>query len=74
MSLTQDHGNIVFECDGKDCREMMDTGTSNFDAALSASRLAGWHPRKPPGFKEWLHLCGDCYAQVFVTLNNGQVV
>lgn len=63
MSTTQDHGDIVFQCDAEACREMLETGTSNFDAARNFLRRAGWKPKRRGngyGEDEWAHLCAGC--------------
>lgn len=60
MSYTRDHGNIVFECDGKSCHETLDTKTSNWGSALNALHRAWWNATKNPKDDSWTHLCGDC--------------
>ncbi len=64
MSLTQDHGNHVFQCDGEDCRETLDTETSNFDAARNVLRRNRWKPKKNPTSDEWEHFCPDCQGNL----------
>jgi hypothetical protein len=67
MSLTQDHGNHVFICDGLECRSRLETNTSNFESALNLLRRAGWKAIRignwhaTPGAKsDWANLCGQC--------------
>lgn len=59
MSVTQDHGDIVFQCDRDRCRETLETHTSNFSSALNAMRRAKWRPVKHAA-GEWQHVCPDC--------------
>lgn len=66
MSLTQDHGDHVFECDT--CKATLETGTSNFDSARSILRRQQWRPVPRPrsdrrfiaGEVQWNHVCRDC--------------
>lgn len=58
MSLTIDRGDIVFECDG--CHAMLETGTSNFEAARNLLRRQRWKPRRKSAKDDWLHCCPDC--------------
>jgi hypothetical protein len=62
MSVTYDHGDIVFQCDS--CRETLETGTSNFDAARNLLRRAHWKPfrNSNPRGDEWLHACAACQS------------
>lgn len=60
MSLTQDHGNHVFQCDGTSCGDTLDTGTSNFDSALNVLRRARWTARRKDQFHDWQHFCVGC--------------
>jgi hypothetical protein len=60
MSLTKDHGDIVFQCDGKGCRETLETSTSNFDSARNVLTRNKWRPKKDPATDVWLHFCTDC--------------
>ncbi len=57
MSLTQDHGDHVFQCDS--CGETLETNTSNFDSARNALKRAHWKPHKNPQ-NEWRHYCPQC--------------
>lgn len=61
MSTTKDHGDLVFQCDGPRCRETLETGTSNFEAARNLLRRAAWQPKRGAG-NEWQHLCRVCLA------------
>ena len=70
MSLTQDHGNHVFECDGKGCHAMLETGTSNFEAARNALTRARWQPFKRGA--EWFHHCPDCQRGGQLPLAHGK--
>jgi hypothetical protein len=58
MSLTQDRADFVFECDGKGCHEVLQTSTSNFEAARNHLRRNRWKVRKVG--EEWRHFCLDC--------------
>jgi len=60
MSITYDHGNIVFQCDGEGCRETLETETSNFESARNVLRRAHWKPSKDRASDEWRHQCADC--------------
>ncbi len=54
--LDRQKGDIVFSCDG--CGEVLETKTSNFDAARSRLRLENWRTRKVGNV--WQHYCADC--------------
>ena len=67
--LDRQKGNIVFECDG--CDDVLDTGTSNFDAAVNLLNREEWRSKKTvrldaPGSRpddkkdEWEHYCSRC--------------
>jgi hypothetical protein len=58
MSLSYDHGDIVFSCDS--CPEVLPTGTSNFDSARNALKRAHWKAEKNRGTDEWMHRCPEC--------------
>lgn len=60
MSLTQDHGDIVFECDK--CHATLATNTSNFDAARNLLKRERWQPIKRAD-GEWAHHCDQCKAE-----------
>lgn len=79
MSLTQDHGDFVFQCDG--CRALLETNTSNFNAAMNALRRSQWRPvprpnpnrRFDPHAKpEWNHLCRSCDSGSELPLAHGK--
>lgn len=63
MSITRDHGVIIFMCDG--CDDELETGEDDWDMALSQMKVEGWVSRleanpyrgKP---EIWRHYCGDC--------------
>lgn len=55
MSITYDHGDIVFQCDRKGCHATVETETSNFDSALNLLRRHRWKARKAGG--EWKQYC-----------------
>jgi hypothetical protein len=59
MSTTRDHNDYVFQCDAPACREMLETSTSNFEAARNLLRRAGWKPIRRSG-DDWQHLCARC--------------
>ena len=58
MSLTQDRGDFIFECDGKGCHETIETRTGNFEAARNQWRRYGWKARKVG--EDWKHFCQVC--------------
>lgn len=60
MSTTLDHGNFVFQCDAPGCRETLEVGGSNFEAARNMQRRAGWKAVGRGGDGEWQHLCRAC--------------
>jgi len=60
MSLSYDHGDIVFQCDTKGCREMIETYTSNWESARNALRRAHWKPNRDPITQEYRHTCSEC--------------
>ncbi|MPZ58462.1 MAG: hypothetical protein GEU91_18610 [Rhizobiales bacterium] len=68
MSLTHDHGNIVFTCDGKGCGSYLETDTSNFDAARNVLKRNRWKPHRRNETSDWQHACPDCQAPL---LRNG---
>lgn len=57
MSITHDHGDIVFLCDGNLCHRSIATETSNFDSALNLLKRRKWTARKVSGV--WQHFCPD---------------
>lgn len=59
MSTTKDRGDFVFQCDAPGCRETLEVGGSNFEAARNMLRRARWKPIRGAG-DEWLHLCRAC--------------
>jgi hypothetical protein len=52
-------GDFVVECDG--CGEVLETGTSNFEAARSVMRREGWKPTKIGDV--WTHACPGCWRR-----------
>lgn len=70
MSITYDHGDIVWQCDGVlpdlkkgfphilHCLEALETNTSNFDAARNTLTRQRWKAIKKG--LEWKHLCPSC--------------
>lgn len=62
MSLTYDHGDIVFQCDSEHCHETLETGTSNFDSARNVLRRAQWKPLRLNATGDWHHACPQCQA------------
>lgn len=60
MSLTQDHGNHVFQCDGAGCGTTLETNTSNFESALNALNRAHWKKHRKDTAHDWQHFCPDC--------------
>ena len=67
--LDRQKGNIIFKCDG--CDEVLDTETSNFDAAVNLLNREDWRSKKvirsaasssrPDDKKdEWNHYCSRC--------------
>jgi hypothetical protein len=59
MTITHDHGDIVFQCDTKGCRATLETNTSNFESARNVLRRNHWKPIKT-GSDEWKHECPEC--------------
>lgn len=53
--LTKDHSKYVVECD--ECLETLETGETEFDAALIVIRNAGWNARKTKA--GWQNICPD---------------
>jgi hypothetical protein len=60
MTITHDHGDIVFQCDTKGCRATLETNTSNFESARNVLRRAHWKPEKDRSSDEWRHRCAEC--------------
>lgn len=60
MSLTTDHGDIIFQCDMPGCPATLESNTSNFEAARNALRRARWKPFKAANDAPWQHCCYDC--------------
>lgn len=58
MSLTQDHGDFVFQCDGNACHENLETVTSNFASAQNVLHRHHWKANKQG--QEWKHFCPEC--------------
>lgn len=56
MTITRDHNNIIFNCDG--CADYLETGTSEFNDALAHLRDEEWVARK--SISIWRHYCPDC--------------
>lgn len=55
--LTRSHNEIEFICDG--CGEYLETGTEDFNEALSILRNYHWRSFKEED-SEWMHHCDDC--------------
>lgn len=55
MSLTRDHGHIIFECDNA-CGDTFESGSKSFEEALAAFRLEGWRVMQKPA-TVWRHFC-----------------
>jgi hypothetical protein len=55
----QDHGDIIFECDG--CGEALDTGQVDFDSAWNFAKREGWRAKKIG--LEWEHECPECQLE-----------
>jgi hypothetical protein len=54
--LDRQHGNVIFECD--DCGEVLDTKTSNFEAAHNLMKRQGWAAQLVN--EQWQHFCSQC--------------
>jgi hypothetical protein len=54
--MTREYGDIVFECDG--CGDCLETGTDDWEEALSRFREEDWRAFKVG--EEWEHHCPDC--------------
>ncbi len=54
--LDRQKGGIVFECDG--CNEVLETETSNFDAAVNMLNREDWRSKKVGN--GWEHYCFRC--------------
>jgi len=63
--LDRQKGNVVFECDG--CDEVLETETSNFDAAVNMLNQEDWRSRKVGD--TWEHYCLKC-KKVYLTGRN----
>jgi radical SAM protein with 4Fe4S-binding SPASM domain len=60
MSVTRDHGGIVFECD--DCHDYVETFTGNWQEALDEMKANGFRSyRRRPNM--WFHFCEKCWAR-----------
>jgi len=59
MAMIRDHGNIVFECDGRGCLEILETDTPDFEIARAVRDEAGWELRRH-NKGEWQNICPDC--------------
>lgn len=64
MTLSRDHNDIVFHCDGDRCHETISTWTSNFDSAQNALHRAHWKARRADPASEWEHFCPDCQGSL----------
>lgn len=58
MSITRDHGLIVFECDDPVCFEMLETDLETWEVAKSKFDKAGWQAKHFAG--QWWHYCNEC--------------
>jgi Fe2+ or Zn2+ uptake regulation protein len=60
MSVTTTHGRFAFICDM--CGDVVETGESDFDTAVSDMRHEGWRAVRVLVRKdvEWQHHCADC--------------
>jgi Fe2+ or Zn2+ uptake regulation protein len=54
--LDQQKGDFFFQCD--DCGEVLETKTSNFDAARNVLKREGWRAIKVG--EAWEHRCPQC--------------
>ena len=72
--LDRQYGEIIVECDGPRCHEILETGTDDFPDARASWRRQGWVSRPverrigeaAPVKTEWLHLCPACKDEVDV--------
>lgn len=51
------NGSIYFECDGRRCAEVHETGTKDFREALDSLKEAKWTIRRDG--ETWKHYCCD---------------
>lgn len=58
--LDQQKGHFVVECD--DCGQVLDTQTSNFEAARNLMKREGWRAVKSGS--DWQHFCEQCSHHV----------
>lgn len=58
MTISRECGIIVFQCDGKRCPEIFDSGERDFNIALEDFKKTDWTIRNING--EWFHICPDC--------------
>jgi hypothetical protein len=58
MSITRDHGMVVFECDTEQCCETLETGRYDFADAVNELSEKGWKTCKVGD--AWEHTCPDC--------------
>lgn len=63
MSMTRDHGEIVFECDSPNCLEFIETDTEQWEVAKAMFDQRGWAATNMRG--TWMHYCPDCGKDVF---------
>lgn len=68
MSITRDRGEVVFECDGPQCHETLETGERDFDAARQNLVSESWATRKLG--TEWYHFCSAVCRAKFLTEAN----
>ena len=63
MSITRDHQDIVFLCDGDGCHESLNTMHSDWGDALADMKTQGWKSSKIA--EDWSHFCPDCAEQAW---------
>jgi len=71
MSLNRDKYNndIIFRCDSDDCGDSIETGTVNFDEALSILYSNRWTSDKHVSFRarggfDFQHFCQQCSDEI----------
>lgn len=58
MSITRDFGMLVFECNGPDCVESLETDTEDWDEAKDLFDDEEWQARRVAN--QWFHYCKAC--------------
>lgn len=64
MTVNKDQGRHVFNCDGENCHEVLETYTSDWHSASNVLKVSGWVARRNERL-EWEHFCSpECEGRL----------